>query len=220
MECKHVLCCAGQLEESFAIGDFPPGDYSLDITVIDVYGQSVAHPTLTFTRPDLLEVECSVHYSLAIDCTSSTVVESQICSIDDGFRFDCSLPRDIDELARTFNLTSGDHNLTVMTVDEFGQVDNSLVIFTVRKLNHNCVFIVSASVYVHVYTSNRGKSIKCTVFHTALLEVNCTLESYKLLVFLTCTASNPVSEVFCSLADEPTSPCKYCNDSLLKVLHS
>ena len=150
MQCKHAFCCAGQLEESLAIGDFPPGDYSLDITVIDVYGQSVAHPTLTFTRPDLLEVECSVHDSLTIDCTSSTVVESQMCSIDDGSRFDCSLPRDIDELARTFNLTSGDHNLSVMTVDEFGQLDNSLVIFTVRKLNHNCVFIVSASVYIHV----------------------------------------------------------------------
>ena len=134
MQCKHAFCCAGQLEESLAIGDFPPGDYSLDITVIDVYGQSVAHPTLTFTRPDLLEVECSVHYSLAIDCTSSTVVESQICSIDDGFRFKCSLPRDIDELANTYNLTAGDHNMTVMTLDEFAQSDITLVTFNVRKL--------------------------------------------------------------------------------------
>ena len=117
--------------DTLAIGDFPPGEHSLDITVIDVYGQSVTHPTLTFTRPDLLEVECSVHNSLTIDCNSSTVVESQMCSIDDGFRFDCSLPRDIDELASTFNLTVGDHNLTVMTLDEFAQADITVVIFTV-----------------------------------------------------------------------------------------
>ena len=149
-QCGQALFCAGELEDTLAIGDFPPGDYSLDITVIDVYGQSVTHPTLTFTRPDLLEVECSVHDELTIDCTSSTVMESQMCSIDDGFRFNCSLPRDIDELARTFNLTSGDHNLTVMTVDEFGQVDNSLVIFTVRKLTHNCVFIVHLCIYMYV----------------------------------------------------------------------
>ena len=130
-----ALLCAGQLEDNLAIGDFPPGGHSLVITVIDVYGQIVNHPTLTFTRPDLLEVECSVHDELTIDCTNSTVVESQICSIDDGSQFDCSLPRDIVELASTFNLTVGEHNLTVMTLDEFAQADITVVTFTVfRKL--------------------------------------------------------------------------------------
>ena len=131
----YALCCAGSLEDNLVIGDFPPGQHSLDITVNDVYGQSVAHPTLTFTRPDRLEVECSVHDELTIDCTNSTVVESQICSIDDGSQFDCSLPRDIVELASTFNLTVGEHNLTVMTLDGFAQADITVVTFTVfRKL--------------------------------------------------------------------------------------
>ena len=116
--------------DNLPIGDFPPGNHTLDITVIDVYGQSVTHPTLTFTRPALLEVQCSVHDSLTIDCTSSTVVESQMCSIDDGSWFDCSLPRDINELATTYNLTLGDHNLTVITVDEFGQSNTTLLTFT------------------------------------------------------------------------------------------
>ena len=131
----YPLCCAGLLEDNLVIGDFHPGEHSLDITVNDVYGQSVTHPTLTFTRPDLLEVECSVHDEHTIDCTNSTVVESQICSIDDGSQFDCSLPRDIVELASTFNLTVGEHNLTIMTLDEFAQADITVATFTVfRKL--------------------------------------------------------------------------------------
>ena len=121
---------------NLAIRDFSPGDHSLDITIIDMYGLVASHPTLTFTRPALLEVQCSVHDSLTIDCTNSTVVESQICSIDDGFHFDCSLPRDIDELATTYNLTAGDHKLFVKTVDVFGQSDTTLVTFTLfRKLS-------------------------------------------------------------------------------------
>ena len=133
----HTICFLGQLEEILTIGGFPPGDHGLDITVTDVFGQSVTHPTLTFTRPPLLEVQCSVHDSLTIDCTYTTIVESQMCFIDDGSRFNCSLPRAINELAATYNLTPGDHNLTVITVDEFAQGVTTMVTFTViRKLQN------------------------------------------------------------------------------------
>ena len=134
-----VIYCTGELVDNLAIGDFPPGDHSLDITVIDVHGQNVTHPTLTFTRPPLLEVQCSVHNSQTIDCTSTTIVESQMCFIDEEphDRFNCSLPRDINELAATYNLTPGDHNLTVITLDEFAQGVTTMVIFTVfRKLKN------------------------------------------------------------------------------------
>ena len=130
----------GRLEESLAIGDFPPGDHSLDIIVIDVHGQSVTHPTLTFTRPPLPDVQCSVHNSQTIDCASFNAVESQMCSIDDGLQFNCSLPHDISELATTYNLKAGDYNLIIRVLDEFGQFDTTLIPFTVfRKLilTHN-----------------------------------------------------------------------------------
>ena len=136
----YTFCSLGRLEESFAIGEFSPGDHNLDITVIDVYEQSVAHPTLTFTRPPLLDVQCSVHISQTIDCTSFNAVESQMCSIDDGLQFNCSLPRDISELATIHSLKARDHNLTIRTLDEFGQFDTTLIRITVfRKLilTHN-----------------------------------------------------------------------------------
>ena len=91
-----------------------------------------------------------------------------MCSIDDGFRFDCSLPRDIDELATTYNLTSGDHNISVMTLDVFGQSDITVVTFTVRKLMISLAFICSASVYIPPI------EVTFTVFCTLSLETNVT----------------------------------------------
>ena len=131
--CMLFALHAGQLEESLTIGGFPPGDHTLDIIVIDVYEQTVAHPTLTFARPLLLDVQCSVHSSQTIDCTSFNAVESQMCSIDDGPRFNCSLPRNINELATTYDLKAGDHNLTIRTLDEFGQFDTALVPFIIFR---------------------------------------------------------------------------------------
>ena len=120
----------GELDDNLAIGGFSPGDHSLDITVTDVFGQIVTHPRLTFTRPPLLVVECSAN-SLTVDCSNTTVVESQTCSIDGGTRFDCSLPLNITELAVSLNLTVGQHDLTVITMDVFAQSQIIQVSFNV-----------------------------------------------------------------------------------------
>ena len=148
-----VISYTGELVDILSIGDFPPGEHSLDITVTDVHGQNVTHPTIMFTRPPLLEVQCSVHDSQTINCTSTTVVESQMCFIDDGPLFNCSLPRGINELAATYNLTLGDHNLTIITMDEFAQSDITLLTFTVfRKLCTHCQSVVhyrTSSTVIH-----------------------------------------------------------------------
>ena len=122
---------SGVAADALDIGGFSPGDHSLDITVTDVFGQSVTHPRLTFTRPPLLVVECSAN-SLTVDCSNTTVVESQTCSIDGGTRFDCSLPLDISELAETYSLSIGEHELTITTVDVFTQSDFTRVLFNVN----------------------------------------------------------------------------------------
>ena len=121
----------GVVSDALDIGGFSAGDHSLDITVTDVFGQSVTHPRLTFTRPPLLVVECSAN-SLTVDCSNTTVVESQTCSIDGGTRFDCSLPLDISELAETYSLSIGEHELTITTVDVFTQSDFTRVLFNVN----------------------------------------------------------------------------------------
>ena len=126
----HMFNSTGELDDNLAIGGFSPGDHSLDITVTDVFGQIVTHSRLTFTRPPLLVVECSAN-SLTVDCSNTTVVESQTCSIDGGTRFDCSLPLDINGLAETYSLSIGNHELTVITMDVFAQSQIVQVSFNV-----------------------------------------------------------------------------------------
>ena len=142
----HMFNSTGELDDNLAIGGFSPGDHSLDITVTDVFGQIVTHPRLTFTRPPLLVVECSAN-SLTVDCSNTTVVESQTCSIDGGTRFDCSLPLNITELAVSLNLTVGQHDLTVITTDVFAQSQIIQVSFNVTGKNFFFLFKVKFPPY-------------------------------------------------------------------------